>query len=701
MRKIINGNYISKDRKGDFEFGNMQSQYEVTPRYFKYGGKTILPRIGEFHFSRYDNALWGREIAKMKAEGLDGIAVYVFWNHHEVKCGKFDFVGDKDIAKFLKLCKKYDMKVVLRVGPWCHGEARFGGFPDYLRLVPLKRKSTPLYMKYVKRFWSKLYAQVKDFCDGTTIVGMQMENEYPGSIQHIYDLRKMCEEIGFRVPFFTMTKWPTDAPTKYLLPLEGGYPEAPWTWHKRPLEPNGRFVIASESNDSEIGEDLIKKQRQKVDFSAFPMAGCEIGTGNQVTAHRRPVISDKDGYGIGFAKLASGMNWMGYYMYHGGRNPNYRPLQESKITLYPNNYPMIDYDFQAAISKDGKVRKQGDRLRLMHTFIENWDSDFARTQAFFAKDKVMPYFSVRADEKSGYVFVSNYERGLVIKDEILDIDIDIDNIKMNIFGVKVPKDSIYFFPFNCVIGGVKFDYITAQPILKRTEDNVVVAYFMKIDGVDVRICIDNKATVCNDNEYTVERNNTKVLIKFLNESQALKLHHINNKVMFSNSSIYEYDDKLVCEMFEGDNVVENGKILVTNSDKADKNLLSLKEIAPIKLPYNYFMYSKGKRKFYELKIDNKVFDNSDDLEITLDFVGLNLQIFHNGQIVDDYFNTDGKCVFRLARLKKLLDKDNTLIIRACAKTASGVGCPYNEIKIPNSIIDIKIDSVKTIKFVQI
>lgn len=701
MKKSIYGNYMPKDQKGDFEFGNLPSLYETTPRYFKYDGQIILPRIGEFHFSRYENALWEREIAKMKAEGLDGIAVYVFWNHHEVRCGKFDFEGDKNINAFLGLCKKYDMKVVLRIGPWCHGEARLGGFPDYLRLVPFKRKSTSKYMTYVKRFWTELYAQVKDFCDGTTIVGMQMENEYPGNIQHIYDLKKMCDEIGFKVPFFTMTKWPTDTPTKYLLPLEGGYPEAPWTWHKRPLEPNGRFAISSVSNDSEIGEDLIKKKREEVDFSNFPMAGCEIGTGNQVTAHRRPNISDKDGYGVAFAKFASGMNWMGYYMYHGGRNPNYRPLQESKITLYPNNYPMIDYDFQAAISKDGKVRKQGDRLRLMHTFIANWDENFPRTQAFFAKDKEMPYFSVRADEKSGYVFVSNYERGLVTKDENLDIDIEIDNIKMNILGVKVPKDSMYFFQINAEIGGVKFDYITAQPIMKVKEENALVAYFMKIDGTDVRISCDGNEALWKEKEFVITGISEDVILRFLSEEEALKLHYINEKVLFSKGSIYEIDGKLNCELLEGDNVICNDKLIADNNINIAENFVTLKETKPISLPYNYFMYSNGKRKFYELKIDNKIYDNCDDIEVTLNFVGLNLQIFHGKQIIDDYFNTDGKCVFRLARLKDLLKENNKLIIRACAKTKYGVGNPYNEINIPNGKIDISIDSVKTIKIVQI
>lgn len=58
------------------------------------------------------------------------------------------------------------------------------------------------------------------------------------------------------------------------------------------------------------------------------------------------VYIGKDGYGVGFAKFASGAAWLGYYMFCGGRNPNHRLLQENRLTGYPNNYPIIDYDFR-------------------------------------------------------------------------------------------------------------------------------------------------------------------------------------------------------------------------------------------------------------------------------------------------------------------------------------------------------------------
>ncbi|MDD6568967.1 MAG: hypothetical protein PUF01_09080, partial [Eubacteriales bacterium] len=46
-------------------------------------------------------------------------------------------------------------------------------------------------------------------------------------------------------------------------------------------------------------------------YDYVPYASCETGPGNQVTQHRRPYISEKDGYGVGFAKFASGVNLLG------------------------------------------------------------------------------------------------------------------------------------------------------------------------------------------------------------------------------------------------------------------------------------------------------------------------------------------------------------------------------------------------------
>lgn len=692
MKKTVYGNLTAKDRAEDFCFGNIESGYACTSGYFTFNGKPIIIIIGEFHFSRYDASLWDRELAKIKAQGLDGVSVYVFWNHHEYANGKFDFSGNNDISAFLRLCRKNKLKVVLRIGPWCHGEVRRGGFPDYLCFLPGKRRSTPLYMRYVKRYWQKLYAETAEFFDGETVIGIQLENEYNGNISHISDLRDLAEEVGFRTPFFTMTAWPTNTPDKRFVPMFGGYPEAPWTQHKKPLAPMRRFAIDKGRSETDIGEDLIGKQKGKADFSEFPYATCEIGTGNQVTNHRRPIMSDKDGYGVAFAKFASGANWLGYYMYHGGRNPADRPMQESRRTLYPNNYPLIDYDFQAPISKDGAIRVHGDRLRLLHYAIKNDEEFFAVSEAYFASEKEMPYFSVRSDGERGYLFLSNYERGLSVKTSVIKPDVNLNGNKIILPEISIKEGEILFFPFNYRCGSVTFDYITAQPITSVVSENKTVHYFMKSSCQKVKLSVDG---VESEVEHELRLEDAE--LRFLDEKKALKLYKFNNRVLFSDGALFENDNGIYAELLPNDKV-SCGIKNVEFKQESNLNVIFEKTKA-VRLKYNSFMFSGGKRNYYKIIVDKSDADRFDDIELSFEFTGLNLQVFKNGVPVDDYFNTDGKFV---TRVKRVYDGENIeLIIRTVAPTAFGGGNVYNEINLKPGATDLTLIGAVPIKILKI
>lgn len=684
ITKDVKVRYVAKDSDGGFLFGNVGSAYGATERYFTRDGKPFIVIAGEFHFSRYDRALWETEVAKMKTQGINCISAYVFWNHHETSFGVFDFSGNRDVKKFISICKKYGLNVVLRIGPWCHGEVKRGGFPDYLAYVPGKRKNTPVYLYFVKRFWKALYNEVKEFCDGKTILGIQLENEYGGNISHIVKLRRIAEKTGFKTPYFTMTAWPTNTPDDRFVPMFGGYPEAPWTQNKKPLRPCGRFAITEGRSEIEIGEDLLGTTRCKASFSKYPYATCETGTGNQVTQHRRPVISENDGFGVAFAKFASGAVWMGYYMYHGGRNPSEKPMQESRRTLYPNDYPIVDYDFQAPLSKDGDVRGHADRLRLLHLFSEFYGQEFARTQAFFDKNKNMPYFSYRADENGGYLFLSNYERGAVLKDETVDVKIDADTYRVEIKGIGVSAGDMFFMPVKREYGGILFDYITAQPVLEVSENGVEHVYFASKGDV-VRICVGGKEKeVCREEEE-IESSCGKTVLHFLPPEKAKKLYYVAGKVVFSDFPLYEKD----------------GRVYGEKKTDAFEGEVSLKEISPIELPYDSYMFSSGKRAFYLLKADNNLISDDKDLEITLDFEGLNLQIFKDGKIVDDYFNTDGKCVFRLRRLADDGVNPVRLVIRTCAARERGYVNVYNEYGIKPGKTGLKLGRLRTIETMEV
>src|SRR5690348_11144376 len=53
-------------------------------------GKPWTPVMGEFHYTRYPAAEWREELLKMKAGGIDIVATYVFWIHHEEVEGEWD-----------------------------------------------------------------------------------------------------------------------------------------------------------------------------------------------------------------------------------------------------------------------------------------------------------------------------------------------------------------------------------------------------------------------------------------------------------------------------------------------------------------------------------------------------------------------------------------------------------------------------------
>ena len=50
---------------------------------------------------------------------------YVPWNVHELHPGTFTFSGASDLPRFLTLAQKYDLVVLLRMGPYICGEWEF------------------------------------------------------------------------------------------------------------------------------------------------------------------------------------------------------------------------------------------------------------------------------------------------------------------------------------------------------------------------------------------------------------------------------------------------------------------------------------------------------------------------------------------------------------------------------------------------
>ena len=140
-------------------------------------------------------------------------------------------------------------------------------------------------------------------------------------------MKQLALSIGFCVPLWTATGWNTwggaKLPQDEVIPMFGGYPEAPWETHHEKLPPSSHFFFQRMRNDAAIGADLMVKVTDdgwRLPYERYPFATCEMGGGVQVGMDRRTIIRPMDVYALALVEVGSGSNWLGTYMYHGGNH---------------------------------------------------------------------------------------------------------------------------------------------------------------------------------------------------------------------------------------------------------------------------------------------------------------------------------------------------------------------------------------------
>ncbi len=74
--------------------------------YLHYDDKPILPVMGEIHYTRYPRE---ESLLKIKASGINIIALYCFWLHHEEEEGNIRFDDNRDVRGFIELCAKHGL----------------------------------------------------------------------------------------------------------------------------------------------------------------------------------------------------------------------------------------------------------------------------------------------------------------------------------------------------------------------------------------------------------------------------------------------------------------------------------------------------------------------------------------------------------------------------------------------------------------
>ena len=471
-----------------------------------------LPVMGEFHYSRYPEAEWREELLKMKAGGIDIAATYVFWIHHEEVEGGFDWSGRRDLRRFVELCGQAGLSVAVRCGPWCHGEVRNGGLPDWILQKGFKARSDDAaYLGHVRRLYGEIAGQLRGLLwkEGGPVVAVQFENEYRGPAEHLLTLKRIGREAGLDVPLYTRTGWPnltTKMPPGEIVPLFGSYAEGFWDRELTPMPGKypDAFLFKLARTDSAIATDQLgaRQAQDGDDVGSYPYFCCEIGGGMETSYHRRIRLAPADVEATALVKLGSGNNLQGYYMYHGGTNPEGKltTLHESQATNYPNDLPVKSYDFEAPLGEFGQLNRHYHTLRRAHLFLRDYGATLATMPARLpdvtpadATDTATLRWAARTDGHSGFVFVSNYQRlqpmpakeGLQFRLKLRGGELSIPAEPFT-----VPADSLFFWPFNLDVGGVRLVYATAQPVCQVTERGATYAVFARTARVPPEFVFD-------------------------------------------------------------------------------------------------------------------------------------------------------------------------------------------------------------------
>ncbi len=512
-------------------------------------GHRVCPVMGEIHYSRIPAAEWAGEVRKMKDGGVTVIATYVFWNHIEEEEGIFRWDGQRDLRSFLEICKKEEMPVVLRIGPFCHGEVRNGGIPDWMFQKGCKlRSQDKVFMGFADKLYRQIFSQIQglQWKDGGPLIACQFDNEYRGSGDYLMALKRLALKIGFELPFYTRTGWPElskPVPFGEMLPLYGDYADG--FWDKDIKETVGNYYKAFNfkgfRSSTAIGTDLLGEQAERINKGdeQYPYFTCELGGGMATAYHRRPYIYTEDSYSMALVKLGSGSNLLGYYMYHGGTNPEGKLYTMNECQTSPgtanNDLPVCTYDFQAPLGEFGQTYPQYYALRPLHLFMQDYGELLAPMEASFPAAQDLKKgqdtglrWAVRSQHQSpntqhqspAFIFVNNYERlqNLSAKKGVV----------LEAAGVKLPKLNIpascmAIFPVN--VDGIR--YATAQIVAKR--DGKI--YMMQVKGIPTTIAMQSGKTLKNvkakgagtavyDNIYLLTQEDAEHL--FLNEAASMK-----------------------------------------------------------------------------------------------------------------------------------------------------------------------------------
>ena len=326
-------------------------------------GKKIQIHSGEMHYSRIPAPYWRHRLKMLRAMGLNAVATYVFWNHHETAPGVWDWTtGNHNIREFLKTAQEEGLMVILRPGPYGCGEWEFGGYPWWLQKTPgmkIRTDNKP-FLDSCQNYINRLAEQVRDYqvTKGGPIVMVQAENEFGSYVSQRKDIplathkkysaaiRQQLLDAGFDIPMFTS--------------------DGSWLFEGGAIE--GALPTANGENNVE----KLKKVVNQYHGGQGPYMVAEFYTGWLDHWNEKFIKVSTKSFTDQLKKYLDAGVSFNFYMAHGGTNfaftsgANYRHENDIQPDL-------TSYDYDAPVSEAGWATEKYMAIREMMKQYADYD----------------------------------------------------------------------------------------------------------------------------------------------------------------------------------------------------------------------------------------------------------------------------------------------------------------------------------------
>lgn len=672
---------LGKDFQGFSENGD---EFTFTNYYMQKNGQPFFGVSGEFHFSRMSETRWEDELIKMKMGGINVVSTYVFWIHHEEEEGVFRFDGRRNLREFISLCQKHGLYVILRVGPFDHGEVRNGGIPDWMYGKPFEiRGLDEEYLRYVKILYAQLGRQVEGlfFKDNGPVIGVQIDNEYMHSTApweittgtsnewlpvgedgdaYMLRLKEIAAECGLLPVFYTCTGWGGAATPESMVPLWGGYAFRPWIFYSYKGEhpATEEYVYQDYHKNGAVCTDDFKPSYQP---ETKPYACCEMGGGMMCSYYYRFQYPYKSVDAMANIKMGSGCNFLGYYMFHGGSNP----LGKYGTFMNEGQVPKISYDYQAALGEFGQVRESYRRLKSMHYFVQQFGDRICKMQTVLPEgasriapkdDKTLRY-AVRTDGKRGFLFINNYQDHFQLPDrenEEIILRLQEETLTWNL-GIAGEENAI--LPFHFDMEGIDLIRASAQVITRTVYEDETTYVFFVPDGMRGEFVFEDGVTIDGKDKnvyscgktvqaerFIVEKENKKCSVLVISRELANEMFLLKDgRLIFTTAALLEDEDGIRLESVENTVLLHvypadglDNRADIKASEKVLADCLGTWMVETEEKKPEVTVKQAGPTR-YTVQVPPNVMDGVKDACLQVRYVGDIGNAFINGRMIHDNF----------------------------------------------------------------